>query len=212
MKKTTGTVVNAKMQHEDNKRRGTWQHSVKDNMTHKTKLVETDVGTVVLMKGEDKTRGKWKIGIVELYRGNNQETWKVQIKMGKGCLEQPVNSCTPSNFTAIKWHQMALFQVLKKYQVTTVFKVNLTNWTSMSQSFDQRKQLQHLIWWRWMVEKLQHLIWWRWTIWKQMRQMTKKRHLTFIKWGEYIVIYLQVLETRDKWGRPKNAQDKRGTT
>ena len=90
MKTTTGTVVNAKMQHEDNKRRGTWQRSVKDNMTHKTKLVETDVGTVVLMKGEDKTRGKWKIGIVELYRGNNQETWKVQIKIGKGCLERPV--------------------------------------------------------------------------------------------------------------------------
>ena len=38
------------------------------NMTHKTKVVTIDIGDVVMNKGEDKRKGKWKIGIVkELY-------------------------------------------------------------------------------------------------------------------------------------------------
>ena len=44
------------------------------NMTQKTKVVKIDIGDVVMMKGEDKRRGKWKIGIVkELCRGKDQE-------------------------------------------------------------------------------------------------------------------------------------------
>ena len=42
-----------------------------------------------MIKGEEKRRAKWKIGIVkELYRGNDQEIRSVQIKTAKGCLEQ----------------------------------------------------------------------------------------------------------------------------
>ena len=41
-----------------------------------------------MIKGEDKRRGKWKIGIVkELHRGKDQEIRSVQIKTAKGCLE-----------------------------------------------------------------------------------------------------------------------------
>ena len=58
------------------------------NMTHKTKVVKIDIGDVVMIKGQDKTRGKWKIGIVnELYRGKDQEIRSVQIMTVKGCLE-----------------------------------------------------------------------------------------------------------------------------
>ena len=38
------------------------------NIPHKTKVVKIDIGDVVMIKGEDKRRAKWKIGIVkELY-------------------------------------------------------------------------------------------------------------------------------------------------
>ena len=58
------------------------------NMTHKTKVVKIDIGDVVMIKGEDKRRGKWKIDIVkELYRGKDQQIRSVQIKTAKGCLE-----------------------------------------------------------------------------------------------------------------------------
>ena len=57
-------------------------------MAHNTKEVKIDIGDVVMIKGEDKRRGKWKIGIVkELYRGKDQEIRSVQIKTEKGCLE-----------------------------------------------------------------------------------------------------------------------------
>ena len=58
-------------------------------MAHKAKVVKIDIGDVVMIKGEEKRRGKWKIGIVkELYRGNDQEIRSVQIKTAKGCLER----------------------------------------------------------------------------------------------------------------------------
>ena len=65
-------------------------------MAHKTKVVKIDIGDVVMIKGEDKRRGKWKIGIVkELYRGKDQEIRSVQIKTAKGCLERPVQLLYP---------------------------------------------------------------------------------------------------------------------
>ena len=53
-------------------------------MTHNTKVVKIDIGDVVMIKGEDKRRGKWEIGIVKkLYRGKDQEIQSVQIKTAK---------------------------------------------------------------------------------------------------------------------------------
>ena len=35
-------------------------------------MLKIDVGNVVMIKGEDRRRGKWKIGVVkELYRGKD---------------------------------------------------------------------------------------------------------------------------------------------
>ena len=65
-------------------------------MAHKTKVVKIDIGDVVKIKGEDKRKGKWKIGIVKkLYRGKDQEIRSVQIKTAKGCLEQPFQLLYP---------------------------------------------------------------------------------------------------------------------
>ena len=49
-----------------------------------------------MIKGEDKRRGKWKIGIVkELHRGKDQEIRSVQIKTAKGCLERQTQLLYP---------------------------------------------------------------------------------------------------------------------
>ena len=49
-----------------------------------------------MIKGEDKRRGKWKIGTVkELYRGKDQEIWNVQVKTAERCLERPVHLLYP---------------------------------------------------------------------------------------------------------------------
>ena len=66
------------------------------NMAHKTKVLKIDIGDVIMIKGEDKKRGKWKISIVkELYRGKDQEILGVQIETAKGCLERPIQLLYP---------------------------------------------------------------------------------------------------------------------
>ena len=66
------------------------------NMTHKTKVVKIDIEDMVIMKGEDRRRGKWKIGTAkELYQGKDQEIQSVQIKTAKGCLERPIQLLYP---------------------------------------------------------------------------------------------------------------------
>ena len=58
--------------------------------------MKIDIGDVVMIKGEDKRRGKWKIGILkEIYRGKDQEIRSVQIKTAKGCLERPIQLLYP---------------------------------------------------------------------------------------------------------------------
>ena len=65
-------------------------------MAHKTKVVKIDIGDVVMIKREDKRRGKWKIGIVkELHRGKDQGIRSVQVKTAKGCLERPIQLLYP---------------------------------------------------------------------------------------------------------------------
>ena len=44
-----------------------------------------------MIKGEDKRREEWEIGIAkELYRRKDQEIQSVQIKRAKGCLGRPI--------------------------------------------------------------------------------------------------------------------------
>ena len=41
-------------------------------MMHNTKAMKIEVGDVVVIKGEEKNKGKWSIGIVEeLYKGKD---------------------------------------------------------------------------------------------------------------------------------------------
>ena len=43
------------------------------SMIHNTKAMKIGLGDVVLIKGEEKNKGKWTIGIVEeLYKGKDE--------------------------------------------------------------------------------------------------------------------------------------------
>ena len=65
-------------------------------MTHKTKVVKIDIGDVVMIKGGDKRKGKWKIGLVkELNRGKDQEIRSAQVKRAKRYLERPIQLLYP---------------------------------------------------------------------------------------------------------------------
>ena len=46
-------------------------------MTHMTKVVNIDVRDVVIIKGDDESRGIWKIGIVELYIEENIKKYEL---------------------------------------------------------------------------------------------------------------------------------------
>ena len=44
------------------------------NMQYKSKAVNINVGNVVIIKGESKKRGKWKIGIIsKLFQGKDDQ-------------------------------------------------------------------------------------------------------------------------------------------
>ena len=64
-------------------------------MVHKTKVVKTDIGDMVMINGDDKRRGKWKIGIVkELFQRKDQKIRSVEIKTAKATSPVAVPSRT----------------------------------------------------------------------------------------------------------------------
>lgn len=56
-----------------------------------------NVGSLVLIKGEEKNRNKWKIGkVVRLIRGRDQVVRGVQLQTGKGTIERPIQLIYPA--------------------------------------------------------------------------------------------------------------------
>ena len=73
-----------------------WQSSVKDNMQHKSKAVNINVGDVVMIKDESKERGKWKISIIsELFQGKDDQIRGAQVKTPRGSLDRPIQLLYP---------------------------------------------------------------------------------------------------------------------
>ena len=58
--------------------------------------MEIKYGDVVLIKGDDKHRGKWNIGIVgELYEGRGNIIRAVKLRSQKTYIEQPIQFLYP---------------------------------------------------------------------------------------------------------------------
>ena len=53
--------------------------------------MEIAIGDVVMIKGDDKNRGKWNIGIVEeLYEGKDNVIRAVKLRSRKTHIERPI--------------------------------------------------------------------------------------------------------------------------
>ena len=66
------------------------------NLKHQRKLCTLAVGDVVIVKCEEKNRGRWPLGIVqELYPGRDGVVRAVKLRAGKNFLERPVQHVYP---------------------------------------------------------------------------------------------------------------------
>eukprot|EP00794_Sanderia_malayensis_P018542 gene18542-biopygen15623 len=66
------------------------------NVMHKVTQRELEIGDVVTIKGDEKNRGQWKIGIVEeLIQGRDGIVRAVKLRAGKSHLERPIQFLYP---------------------------------------------------------------------------------------------------------------------
>ena len=66
------------------------------NLKHRGKPCTLAVGDVVILKSEEKNRGKWPLGIVqELYRGRDRVVRAVKLRSGRNFLERSVQHVYP---------------------------------------------------------------------------------------------------------------------
>lgn len=75
------------------------------NLKLKGQTTSLKVGDVVIIRSEDKNRGKWPLGIVEqLYEGKDNVVRAVKLRAGKTHLERPIQYLYPLELTCD--HQM----------------------------------------------------------------------------------------------------------
>ena len=66
------------------------------NLNHKGKDANIQIGDVVIIKGESKNRGNWKLAIVEkLHRGKDNVVRVVGLRTAKNYLERPIQLLYP---------------------------------------------------------------------------------------------------------------------
>ena len=66
------------------------------NMKHNQRQQSLSKGDVVMIKGEEKNRGHWKLGIVEeLFPGRDGVVRSVRLRAGKSFLERPIQHLYP---------------------------------------------------------------------------------------------------------------------
>ena len=65
-------------------------------MKNKDKTLKINVGDVVMIKGEEKNRGYWKIGTVShLYIGKDNIIRVAQLRIGKKLIHRPIQLLYP---------------------------------------------------------------------------------------------------------------------
>ena len=73
-------------------------------MKYNQRHMEIAIGDVVLIKGDEKHRGKWNIGIVEeLYEGKDNVIRAVKLRSRKTHIERPVQFLYPLELSCDTW-------------------------------------------------------------------------------------------------------------
>ena len=66
------------------------------NLKHRTKEMAAKLGDVVVIKGDERNRGKWKIGIIkDLIKGRDEVVRAVRLRAGQSYLERPIQHLYP---------------------------------------------------------------------------------------------------------------------
>ena len=66
------------------------------NLSHKEKPMKININDVVMIKGDEKNRGKWKIGIIEnIFMGKDNIIRSIRIRTGKSIIERPIQLLYP---------------------------------------------------------------------------------------------------------------------
>ncbi len=66
------------------------------DLTHKDKQSKLSIGDLVIIKSDDKNRGKWPLGIVEeLFPGRDGVIRAVKLRAGQSYLERPIQHLYP---------------------------------------------------------------------------------------------------------------------
>ena len=88
------------------------RHNMKNNQRH----MEIAIGDVVMIKGDDKHRGKWNIGIVEeLYEGKDNVIRAVKLRSWKTYIERPIQFFYPLELSCDTWkRQKTVLQCSKQ--------------------------------------------------------------------------------------------------
>ena len=78
----------------------------KPNLKNKDKTFKINVGDVVLIKGEEKNRGHWKIGILNhLYNGKDNTIRVAQLHIGKKLIDRSIQLLYPFELPVKILHQ-----------------------------------------------------------------------------------------------------------
>ena len=66
------------------------------NLSHKEKPVKININDVVMIKGDEKNWGKWKIGIIEnIFMGKDNTIRSIRIRTEKNVIERPIHLLYP---------------------------------------------------------------------------------------------------------------------
>ena len=66
------------------------------NLKHKTRDQDLKQGDVVIIKGDDRNRNKWKLGVVDqMIKGKDDVVRAVRLRAGKSFLERPIQHLFP---------------------------------------------------------------------------------------------------------------------
>ena len=66
------------------------------NLNHKVKPVKININNVIMIRGDEKNQGKWKIGIIEnIFMGKDNTIRSIRVRCGKNVIERPIQLLYP---------------------------------------------------------------------------------------------------------------------
>ena len=76
--------------------------------------MKININDVVMIKGDEKNRGKWKIGIIEnIFMGKDNIIRSVRIRSGKSIIERPIQWSIQSSYTVTPGQLPATLKMTK---------------------------------------------------------------------------------------------------